>query len=327
MKLFLWNAAKGAYRVLVWLGVMRLLALAMRMPAHSGVGGDECLKEGFLPLPVHYYSPVPDIKDLKARRVWDVKSTLPGIAFRADEQLELIAELGRQYRDECDWPLRATSDPAEFHLDNQSFSFGCAASTHCIIRRFKPMLIVEIGSGFSSRVISRALALNGGQCGYTVIDPYPGKLITGGHLRNTALIAQKVEMQDISTFTALNSGDILFIDSGHTVKTGGDVNYLFLEVLPRLAPGVIVHIHDIALPYEYPQRYATLETARYLWTEQYLLQAFLCNNPAYEIMLAMNYIQTDHAGNFVAAYPNFGKLAQPAISGSFWMRRTAYCAP
>ena len=75
----------------------------------------------------------------------------------------------------------------------------------------------------------------------------------------------------------LGAGDILFIDSSHTVRIGGDVVHLFCEVIPRLAPGVIVHVHDIYLPYEYPR--AWVEQLRWYWAEQYLLQALLAGNP------------------------------------------------
>ena len=116
-------------------------------------------------------------------------------------------------------------------------------------------------------------------------------------------------------FSQLESGDILFIDSSHTVKTGGDVNYFFLEVLPRLNPGVIVHVHDIFLPFEY-RRDWVLDEFRF-WTEQYLLQAFLTFNSEFEVLLANNYLLHYHKEHLKAAFPDLRRW----MGGSFWMRR------
>jgi hypothetical protein len=107
----------------------------------------------------------------------------------------------------------------------------------------------------------------------------------------------------------------LFIDSSHTVKIGGDVNYLFLEVLPRLNPGVIVHVHDVFFPFEY-RRDWVLDEFRF-WTEQYLLQAFLTLNSDFEVLLGTYYLSRYHEDQLQAAFPNLGRW----IGGSFWMRR------
>ncbi len=121
-------------------------------------------------------------------------------------------------------------------------------------------------------------------------------------------------------FSQLQSGDILFIDSSHTVKIGGDVNYLFLEVLPRLKPGVIVHVHDIFLPFEY-RRDWVLDEFRF-WNEQYLLQAFLTFNSEFEVLLANYYLSSHHKEHLQAAFPDLPGW----IGGSFWMRRKPIAA-
>ena len=97
------------------------------------------------------------------------------------------------------------------------------------------------------------------------------------------------------------------------------MNYLYLDILPRLASGVIVHIHDIGLPYEYSRAYAISESFRQFWTEQYLLQAFLAFNAEFEILLGMNYLMVDHAPLFRGAFPHYDPELHPFISGSFWM--------
>ena len=134
------------------------------------------------------------------------------------------------------------------------------------------------------------------------------------------MIEKKVQDLDVDFFSQLNSGDILFIDSSHTVKIGGDVNYLFLEVLPRLNPGVIVHVHDIFLPFEY-RRDWVLDEFRF-WTEQYLLQAFLTFNSEFEVLLASYYLSHYHKEHLRAAFPDLPRW----IGGSFWMRRKPIAA-
>jgi hypothetical protein len=276
---------------------------------------------------VHFYSPVPDIKDLEERRIWDIRSRLPGIDFRAEQQIDFLKELGARFADECRWPLLPSDDQSEFYLKNLSFSYGCAASTHCMIRNVKPRTVIEIGSGMSSRVIAKVLTRNRSEDGrggdHLIVDPYPDKVVKEGLVRISELVERKVELIDFSFWERLKANDILFIDSGHCVRIGGDVNYLFLEILPRLSPGVIVHIHDINLPYEYPRAYATSETFRQFWTEQYLLQGFLCFNNGFEILLAMNYLMTDCAGVFRKTFPFYDPEVHPFLSSSFWIKRKA----
>ena len=134
-------------------------------------------------------------------------------------------------------------------------------------------------------------------------------------LTRSNLIQKKVEDVDLAFFQSLESGDCLFIDSSHVVKTGGDVNFLFLEVLPRLKPGVLVHIHDIFFPFEYPREWITEQ--RRFWTEQYLLQAFLSFNIEFEVLVSSNYLQTYHSAELEQIFP----LTKPWQGGSFWMRR------
>jgi hypothetical protein len=315
------------YRPLVFIFkiLLRVLIKFFRIVALTGHGSDICLENGFLPLRVHFYSPVPDIKDLEQRKVWDFRSRLPGIDFNSDNQIRLIKEIGADYADECNWPMQPVDDSVAFYLDNPSFSYGCAAATHCLIRKSKPRTVIEIGSGMSSRVISKALTMNMTDtthpADYIIVDPYPGDDFKNGKVKNKSLVSNRVELLDPDFFSVLEEDDILFIDSGHCVRIGGDVNFLFLEVLPNLNPGVMIHIHDIGIPYEYPETYARSETFRQFWTEQYLLQAFLCFNSEFEILLAMNYLMTDHLETFKSSFPHYTPGTHLNNSGSFWIRR------
>jgi hypothetical protein len=293
--------------------------------AYSGKGADLCLEHGFLPMQVHYYSPVPDISDLRDRQVWQRRSELPGVDFREEFQVKFLSELGEKYGSECNWSPVSTGAQYEYYTENNSFSFGCAAGLHTMLRYYKPRKVFEIGSGFSSLVFSGALTRNaaeGHSCDYTIVDPYPSRLLDGGKLPELKkIIAERVELTDVHMYESLGENDILFIDSGHTVRTGGDVNFLFLDVLPRLSPGVLVHIHDIDLPYEYPEVYFTNPSFRMFWTESYLLQSFLALNSDFEVLLGMKYLMLDKKNEFAAAFPGYDPSRHKAVSGSFWIRR------
>lgn len=292
--------------------------------ARCGGGTDACLQAGALPLPVHFYSPVPDLRELEALRVWDRRSDLAGIDFRPLAQEEYLLALGRAHGDECDWPATLQEGDPRFHTENNSFSFGCAAALHCILRANKPRRVIEVGSGYSSKVIAGALAMNraqGAPCDYTIIDPYPGDFVRNGGAKAREVVAKCVETTAPELFTQLGRNDVLFIDSGHTVRIGSDVNFLFLDVLPRLAPGVIVHVHDIHLPYEYPRVYFTNPRFRVLWTEAYLLQAFLSLNREFEVLLGMCWIMRERMDTFRRAFPHYDPACHKLTSGSFWIRR------
>jgi hypothetical protein len=186
--------------------------------------------------------------------------------------------------------------------------------------------VIEIGSGNSSLVINAALLRNAedsasGGAEYTIVDPYPRPILEKGLPGLTRLVKQRVELLDVDFFERLGENDVLFIDSGHTVRIGSDVNYLILDVLPRLASGVIVHFHDINLPREYPKVYATNPRFRMFWTEAYLLQAFLCFNSQFEILLAMSYLTTERKEELLAAFPLYDPSKHLLTSGSFWIRR------
>lgn len=303
-----------------------VLAPIISFMARTGEGTDACLRWNCLPLPVPFHSPVPDLADLERRKVWDCRTDLVGIDFRPDAQTALLGKLGQEFGSECDWPPNPTSDCYQFYTENASFSYGCAASTHCILRHFKPRHVVEIGSGNSSLVISAALFLNAADttakdAEYTIVDPYPRPIIKEGLPKLRRLVNERVELLDVDFFDRLGENDVLFIDSSHAVRIGGDVNYLILDVLPRLAPGVIVHFHDIALPYEYPKVYATNPHFRMFWTEAYLLQAFLCLNSQFEVLLAMSYLMTERKEAFGSAFPPYDPAKYLLGSGRFWIRR------
>jgi hypothetical protein len=175
-----------------------------------------------------------------------------------------------------------------------------------------------VGSGFSSVILGEVTAKNSSSA-LICIDPFPQEFLKQDPPGLHSLIEKKVEDVDLDFFSQLGAGDILFIDSSHTVRIGGDVNYLFLEVLPRLAPGVIVHVHDIFLPFDY-RRDWVMEEFRF-WTEQYLLQAFLTFNSEFEVLMANSYLSHYHTEDIKATFPSLPSWG----GGSFWMRRKPLC--
>jgi hypothetical protein len=271
-------------------------------------------KHGFHVTPVHFYEPIPDTQSLP-ETLWSEPSELVGIDMNESMQLDLLRNHFSKFRGEYEtvsaepppgqlWPFRGTD----------------VLVAYCMVRHFQPRRIIEVGSGFSSLVLGQAAAKNK-TSSLICIDPFPGELLRNGSIPALqSLIETKVQDLDLEFFSQLDPGDILFIDSSHAVKIGGDVNYLFLEVLPRLNPGVIVHVHDIFFPFEY-RRHWVLDEFRF-WTEQYLLQAFLTFNSEFEVLLANYYLSRYHKEHLRAAFPDLPRW----IGGSFWMRRKTIAA-
>jgi hypothetical protein len=266
-------------------------------------------RHGFHVTPVHFYQPIPDTQSLP-ERLWSQPSELAGIDMNDAMQLDLLRNHFTKFQEEC------TNLPAEPPRGQRRPFRGVDAMVgYCMVRHFQPRLIIEVGSGFSSLVLGQAAAKNKSSA-LICIDPFPNAILRSGGIRGLqSLMETKVEDLDVGFFSQLGPGDVLFIDSSHTVKIGGDVNYLFLEVLPRLKPGVIVHVHDIFLPFEY-RRDWVLDELRF-WTEQYLLQAFLIFNSEFEVLIANSYLDHYHQEHVKAAFPDLASLK----GGSFWMRR------
>jgi hypothetical protein len=272
-------------------------------------------RHGFHVTPARFNQPIPDTQSLPDR-LWSRPSELVAIDINERAQLDLLGSFSK-FRGEYE---RFSTEPAvehdRFYLRNGLFDGVDALVAYCIVRHFQPRLIIEVGSGFSSLVMGCAAAENGG-APLVCIEPSPRDFLREGFHGLQSLVEKKVQQIDLDFFSQLDSGDILFIDSSHTVKIGGDVNYLFLEVLPRLRPGVIVHVHDIFLPFEY-RRDWVLDEFRF-WTEQYLLQAFLTFNSEFEVLLANYFLSHYHQEALKAAFPALDRW----IGGSFWMRRKA----
>jgi hypothetical protein len=271
---------------------------------------------GVLPVPFHYYHPAFDPKMLP-ESVWTRQSSLPGVDMKVDSQLDLLSKL--RYTDELrEFPLRG--EPTDgFYYFNRMFGPGDAEVLYSIIRHLKPQRVTEIGSGCSTLLAKAALDRNraeGHLSEHVCVEPYPEPWLE--NVKGIRLIRERVETIDPAFFGELGANDILFIDSSHVVRTGGDVQFEYLEVLPRLQPGVFVHAHDIFLPFEYPLPW--VRDNKWFWTEQYILHAFIAFNSAFEVVLALRYLHAHHPIPLACAAPIYAEhpSGQP---GSFWMRR------
>ena len=246
--------------------------------------------------PGHYYSPLPDYKEVLARSqelVDKDTAECPGINLREKEQLKLLESFSCYYSD-----LPFPTQPAEntrYYYENGWFGYADAITLYSILRHYEPRNIIEIGSGFSSAAM---LDVNDlffkRQARFTFIEPHPSRLfglLTQKDKNRYTVLEQQVQDVPLEVFRTLSTNDILFIDSSHVVKLGSDVGYILFNILPELRPGVIIHFHDIFWPFEYPKEWTLVGIA---WNESYFLRSFLQFNEAFEIMYLNSFIAKRH---------------------------------
>jgi len=274
------------------------------------------LNIGVFPISNHYYEPQFDMREIK--RPFSEERSLPGIDWNIQEQLEHMEQF--TFTDELkEFPLGKTDD-LHFYFDNSAFKSGDAEYWYQLIRLTKPGKIVEVGSGHSTLMAIHAIRKNQEEnpdyrCKHVCIEPYemPWLEKTG-----VSVLRKKVEDVDISFFSDLEENDILFIDSSHIIRPEGDVLFEYLELLPCLNKGVIVHVHDIFSPRNYLDNWLTAEVR--LWNEQYLLEAFLSHNNCWKILGSINYLHHNHYENLEAACPFLTPDREP---GSFYIQKIA----
>jgi len=269
-------------------------------------------------IPVHYYSPIPDTRALD-RSTWKRRSGMVEVEIGRHGGVEFLRGPITEFAKELGDVPAAKTRPGEYYFDNPAYMSGDATVLYSMIRQYSPKRIIEIGSGFSSLVVDMALEANGPGCDYVSIDPYPPEYLR--HMRNQPrMISKPVQDVPLCDFEALEKDDILFIDSTHVARIGSDVVYEYLEILPRIRPGVIVHIHDIFLPMEYPEEWIVKH--RFFWNEQYLLQAFLAFNDCFEIVWPGQLMHLDHGAEMEGIVPHYQAGLPPQLAPtSWWMRR------
>lgn len=276
---------------------------------------------GFHITPNHFYQPIPDTKSL-TDDLWLHVSELVGIDINEEGQLHLLQEFFRRFKKEYDClPRQKSPIPYQYYMDNPLFGALDAKILYCMIRYFKPRRVIEIGSGYSTYISAQAILKNEEESGekteLIAIDPFPSLTLRNGFPGLSKLVCAKVERVGTDEFAKLQENDILFIDSSHVLKIGNDVQHIYFEILPRINKGVVVHIHDIFMPMEYPKVW--VQKWHIFWNEQYLLQAFLTYNNAFEVLWAAVYMRQKNREFLEKA---FGPGEQHyERGGSFWMRR------
>ena len=265
----------------------------------------------------HFYSPIADPVDITNReaKLWAPQDSMPGINLNDAEQLALLKELA-PYTGAISYPIEKPDNDTTYFYQNDQYPVLDAQFLYAALCHYKPKRVFEVGSGFSSLVtadVNRRVLNN--SIDFRCLEPYPRQFLIDGVDGITKLVQTKIEDMDLSYFDELVENDILFIDSTHVSKVGSDVNYLFFEVIPRLKKGVIVHIHDIFLPDEYPKKWVIEEGRN--WNEQYLLRAFLQFNSNWKIIWAASYMGTRHLQAVQATFPDYPKLGG---GGSLWMQ-------
>ncbi|MCW3086763.1 MAG: hypothetical protein JWQ78_149 [Sediminibacterium sp.] len=266
---------------------------------------------GVFPIRDHYYEP---------RLVYPAgfdalqKRSLP-LDFRVAEQLSWLQEL--QYKQELQALSRENTGAGNFYLDNPSFGPGDADAYYLVIRNLKPARIIEIGSGHSTLLALKAIGMNAAEgtvTNLTCIEPYEAPWLE--EIAGIDLIKQPVEEVDMNLFRALQENDILFIDSSHIIRPGNDVLFIYMELLPALQRGVVIHIHDIFSPRHYRQDWLT---GMYrFWNEQYLLEAFLYHNAAFSILCSVNYLKHDFYDEVKNIFTNLSPADEPS---SLWLKK------
>jgi len=278
--------------------------------------------------PGHFYSPIADLNEVRAqeRRLFDrYVREVPGIELHVEEQLALHARFLEFYPD-----VRFAPRPEagrRYYYENDYFAFCDGFFMYSMIRHFRPRRIVEVGSGFSSALMLDTLedlGETGTHC--TFVEPYPERLrslLRADDLERHRLVEAKVQDVPVTAFADLGENDILSIDSSHVTKTGSDVNYLFFEVLPRLAPGVVIHVHDIPFPFEYAEEVVYEGRS---WNEAYLMRAFLQFNSDFELLFFPSLVSgtpmsADDPTHCGAAWARLMPRCLP-VGPSLWLRRT-----
>lgn len=278
-------------------------------------------KVGVFPIRDHYYEPIFDSRHL-VRPLSDIRN-LKGIDWNIDGQLELLKSFS--FAEELkSIPLKPTtkqkSKKPNFYINNGSFSFADAAYWYNLIRAKNPSRIIEIGSGNSTLLAALAITKNkhfnkSYSCKHICIEPYEVPWL---EQIGVTVIREKVENVDVNIFSELKENDFLFIDSSHIIRPQGDVLFEYLELLPTLKTGVIVHVHDIFSPKDYPEEWIINEVK--FWNEQYLLEAFLISNKDWKIIAALNFLHS----NFYSELKKYCVYLSPECSpGSFYIQKVA----
>jgi hypothetical protein len=274
------------------------------------------LNVGVFPIRDHYYEPQFDYRHPKPDFSKD--RHLPGIDWNVFEQLKMLSRFS--FAHELAGIPDEKPETLQFYWNNPMFKSGDAEYWYQLIRTIQPKRIFEVGCGNSTLLAIDAIRKNQQDdpnytCEHICIEPYETPWLEEA---GVSVVRRKIEEIELSFFSKLQENDILFIDSSHIIRPQGDVLFEYLELLPSLNPGVIVHIHDIFSPKNYPQSW--IEDAVSFWNEQYLLEAFLSDNRSWKIIGALNYLHHNHYEKLKSVAPFLAPKHEP---GSFYIQKVA----
>jgi hypothetical protein len=294
--------------------VREMVPILQKLARSKGAVRQLLEESGVHVLPCNFYSGIPSTLEIENSFEYagtEAPFSNPEVFSREDMRKALVNLI--PFAAEFDPPRSGDEENcSEYFWENSQFGYSDALSYYALIRQLKPAQIVEIGSGFSSLVAKKALEDNGtGRL--DCIEPYPRHFLKS----LSGLTLHEKPVQSISS-TSLNKmlrdGDILFIDSTHTVKNGSDCVHLYLRLLPEIKRDIYVHVHDVFLPYAFPKHWHT--DHHLFWTESYLLYAFLLDNPKTSVVFASNF----NAHEFPTEMERFmGGKAAPG-GASIWFR-------
>ncbi len=280
------------------------------------IGDDIFMHLGILPMLDQYYQPMINPKKHLTKSLREDRD-LPGIDLNVTEQLQLLQKFNYNHELE-NLPLEKT-EKTEFYYNNGAYQSGDAEYLYNIIRYFKPKRFIEIGCGSSTLMAAKAIQQNMAEdtnytCRHTCIEPYEQPWL---EKLGVEVIRERVEKVNTDIFLQLEANDILFIDSSHIIRPQGDVLFEYLQLLPVIKTGVLVHVHDIFTPKDYLNEWVEKHI---LWNEQYLLEAFLSFNTHFRIIGALNYLSHHHRTKLTDKCPVF-KTQPTREPGAFWMVR------
>lgn len=282
----------------------------------------------FVP-PGHFYSPIPSDQDFQNVYQTDnleISSNSEfGINFNIEKQLQLLETIAIYHDQILPFPINKKED-YRFYYNNYYYSYPDATVFFCLLNHLKPQKIIDVGGGNSTTLM---LDLND-HCfrdqpmDITIIEPYPQRIENlFQNERKLTKIYQKVQDVDLKIFENLKAGDLLFLDTSHVSKLGSEVNYLAFNILPRLQSGVIIHIHEMFYPFEYPPEF--YEVGK-VWNEIYLWRAFLTHNNDYEIMFHNSFLAKKFPQELKKALPNYFNRGRKDVNvqcegSSLWLRK------
>jgi len=263
---------------------------------------------GFDVLPRHFYSEIPHIAQLRRSQDWRRPLSLAEVAGAddLDTQLEFV---GQHVSPEVAQKLASQDVHREASLQNGETTFEKygkieAQMLYAFVRSSRPSRIVQVGCGVSTAISLMAAEDAGYQPTIVCIEPYPSNAMrewaAAGKIE---LIAKPVQALPLEFLESLGEGDLFFVDSTHTLGPAGEVTRIITDMLPRVRPGVLVHFHDIWLPYDYAP--TLLSRPLFFWHETALLAAFLSGNTGYRILASLSQLHHGRQLQLADMFPTY----------------------